>query len=447
LLASVIFYAAAIPEYLLVLAAMILIDYTAGLVMANAKQPIRTIALWTSIFSNCALLFFFKYAGFFIATCLEPFDIYRAGDLPQFVLPIGLSFHTFQSLSYVIEVYRGRAPVEYRLDRYALYVLFFPQLVAGPIERPQNLLHQFQIHPRFNPSRFISGSQLVLWGAFKKIVIADRLGYLVDAVYSTPETMSGTALSLATICFAVQIYCDFSGYSDIAIGTARIMGIALMRNFDRPYSSASVTEFWRRWHISLSSWFRDYLYIPLGGNRGSRARQILCIMITFSFSGLWHGANWSFIAWGALNGIFVIFESFFRRASDHTFSSHRQFFNVPKTARQILTFSAICTTWVFFRSKSVSEAMLILSRIFSGSGTFALQEILAPLFTEVDIAISAGAVMALLVFERYSKQSFDAAERVAAMASPLRWAFYISVTLAIFLLGIFDSKTFIYFQF
>jgi len=309
LAASCWFYMAFVPVYILILGFTILVDYAAGILIERNTGPRRKAWLVASIVANLGVLAFFKYFNFLnqnIGALFQAAGIgYGVPDL-GILLPIGLSFHTFQSLSYTIEVYRGNQPAERRPGVFALYVMFYPQLVAGPIERPGNLLRQLAIPMQWDTDRVIAGLKQMLWGFFKKLVIADRCGVVVDQVYGHSAEYDSLALALATYLFAVQIYCDFSGYGDIALGAARVMGFDLMVNFRTPYGSTSISEFWSRWHISLSSWFRDYLYIPLGGNRVLRWRWFMNLMIVFLVSGLWHGANWTYVVWGALHGIYLV---------------------------------------------------------------------------------------------------------------------------------------------
>src|SRR5436190_15038625 len=294
LVSSCVFYMAFIPAYILILFLTIGIDYVAGIYIEKTQGRGRRAWLIGSIISTCAVLFVFKYYNFFMGSFVgfAQFFGWKPGNLAMnILLPIGLSFHTFQSLSYVVEVYRNRQKAEYNLVTYATYVMFFPQLVAGPIERPQNLLHQFrEVHP-FDYDRVTSGLKRMAWGFFKKLVVADRLALYVNDVYGAPQSHNGLQLMLATFFFAYQIYCDFSGYSDIAIGTARVLGFRLMENFNTPYYALTVSEFWRRWHISLSTWFKDYVYVPMGGSRVSRPRWMLNVLVKFGVGGLWHGAN------------------------------------------------------------------------------------------------------------------------------------------------------------
>ena len=306
---SCYFYMAFIPLYILILGFTILIDYFAGIWIENAEGRKRKLFLVISLFANVSILAIFKYYNFlnlYIDRVLNLVSYHTSLPALSILLPIGLSFHTFQAMSYTIEVYRGNQKAEKHFGIYALYVMFYPQLVAGPIERPQNILWQFHQHHAFDFERFKSGLLQMAFGFFKKVVIADRLALVVDYCYTNPETKNGYMLLIGAIFYSFQIYCDFSGYSDIAIGAARIMGFKLMDNFNTPYLSKSVAEFWKRWHISLSTWFRDYLYISLGGNRVSVPRWYFNLFFVFMVSGLWHGAGTNFIVWGALHGIFLI---------------------------------------------------------------------------------------------------------------------------------------------
>jgi len=310
LFASCVFYMFFIPAYILILIFTIVIDYFAGILIENAVGKKRKHFLWLSLAANIGVLAFFKYYNFFNENLTEILSVSGTKNpIPylNIILPIGLSFHTFQAMSYTIEVYRNHQKAERHFGIYALYVLFYPQLVAGPIERPQNLLHQFREKHFFEYNRVVDGLKLMAWGLFKKVVIADRLAAMVDVVYDDPSHHFGLQVIIATVFFAFQIYCDFSGYSDMAIGAARIMGFKLMTNFNRPYFSKSISEFWKRWHISLSTWFRDYLYIQLGGNKVVRSRWYFNLFITFVISGLWHGANWTYIIWESLHGAYLIF--------------------------------------------------------------------------------------------------------------------------------------------
>jgi len=363
LAASCYFYMAFVPYYILILFLTIFIDYFAGIAIYNQKMHSnKKVLLIISIISNIGILAFFKYYNFFLENLIQLFNIFgETWHQPPYlnvILPIGLSFHTFQALSYTIEVYRGNQKPEKHFGVYALYVLFYPQLVAGPIERPQNVLHQFHEVKFFEWDNLISGIKLMFWGLFKKVVIADRLAPFVNTVYENPADWVGFPIIIAFIFFSIQIYCDFSGYSDIALGSARTMGFDLMTNFRRPYLSKSITEFWSRWHISLSTWFRDYVYIPLGGNRVKKSRIYLNVLIVFMLSGLWHGANWTFIVWGAFHGFTIILERFLKI---DTLMIHNNFVNL---LRVILVFTLVSLAWVFFRADNFNDVSQLISSAF-----------------------------------------------------------------------------------
>ena len=368
LAASCWFYMAFVPKYILILIFLILLDFTAGILIENAHGHRRKVFLIISLAANVGMLGFFKYFNFFNAnlTVLAHFLGWNYSiESLKIILPIGLSFHTFQSMSYTIEVYRGRFPAERSLLHFAIYVLFYPQLVAGPIERPQNLLHQFREAHHFSWPRFVEGGQLMLTGLFKKIIIADRAAILVNIVYAEPGNFSGAQLLLATFFFAIQIYCDFSGYSDVARGAARVMGFELMLNFNRPYLAASIADFWRRWHISLSTWFRDYVYFPLGGNREGLARTCRNLAIVFLISGLWHGANWTFLIWGALHALFIVVYVLTEGPRERANAASAPAFAL---LGWFITFSAVIVAWIFFRAANLSDALLIVRRIFTSLG-------------------------------------------------------------------------------
>jgi alginate O-acetyltransferase complex protein AlgI len=369
LVASCLFYMAFVPKYILILAFLILFDFAAGLMIERADGWRRRAFLIASLCANIGMLSVFKYFNFFNTNLADLARFlgwnYSIANL-HIILPIGLSFHTFQSMSYTVEVYRKRTPAERSLLYFALYVMFYPQLVAGPIERPQNLLHQFREYHHFDWPRCKEGLRLMALGLFKKIFIADRASILVNAVYNQPGQHSGWQLLVATYFFAFQIYCDFSGYSSIALGAAKIMGIDLMLNFNRPYLAATIADFWRRWHISLSTWFRDYLYIPLGGNRCSRPRMCFNLAVVFLISGFWHGANWTFIIWGGLHALYFIVHVLSAPTFGRlTASLKGAAAGLLKFAGIILTFNLVTLSWVFFRAASLSDALTVLQKIVS----------------------------------------------------------------------------------
>ncbi len=449
LLASCIFYMAFIPKYIFILLFTVLIDYFAAIFIEQSEGLTRKLWLAASIACNLSVLAVFKYYHFF----LDNFRLHGILPVLSVALPIGLSFHTFQAMAYTIEVYRKKQKAERHIGIYALYIMFFPQLVAGPIERPQHMLHQFRERKTFDFNNASSGLRLILWGFFKKMVIADRLAMVTDQVYSAPAQYSSVALLTGTLFFAFQVYTDFSAYSDIAIGSARIMGFTLMRNFDFPYQSKSFTEFWRRWHISLSSWFRDYLYIPLGGNKVGLPGWIFNIMIVFMLSGFWHGASWTFIAWGALNGIYILLERFtsgFRQSFIKIMKWETSpFYNVCKI---VFTFTLITIAWTFFRANTIGEAMLVIKKFctlvpdFFSSMAHHTGLVGIPGVEKSMLILSLALVVGLYITEVIiKKRPFNGSYLPSARW--MRWGTYYLIVLLIILLGIFDKRDFIYFQF
>lgn len=438
-IASCLFYMAFIPSYLLILFIVIAIDYSAAIIMCNVSRERKKIVLTLSIFSNLFLLAIFKYYDFFIDNTHYLLSSVGLNFTPSqlgLILPIGLSFHTFQAMSYTIEVYRGNQQAERNLLIYSLYVLFFPQLVAGPIERPQNLLPQLKKVHYFDFDRVSSGLRLMLVGFLKKILIADRLAVLVDQIYSNPANYGGPALILAIYFFSFQIYCDFSGYSDIAIGAGRVLGIDLMKNFKRPYFSTSLIDFWRRWHISLSSWFRDYLYIPLGGNRYSPLNWCFNIFIVFILSGFWHGAKWTFVAWGLLHGLFLVFSELI---------CNLKIFQLKKCAilKALVTFHIVSFLWIFFRADSFNDIGYILTHIFDLSRGFQVKELGLNIF---EIFIAVISIIGLISFE-YLGDEKSTEEKFLKLSQGNRIAiYYIAVTILL-VFGKFSRQQFVYFQF
>jgi alginate O-acetyltransferase complex protein AlgI len=444
--ASCVFYMAFVPKYILILLATIIVDYTAGIVIeGTASARLRRVTLVTSLSVTVAILAFFKYFNFLndnVAQLARFLDWnYGVGSL-KIILPIGLSFHTFQSMSYVIEVFRGNQKAERHFGIYALYVMFYPQLVAGPIERPQNLLHQFREPHAFDYDRVTGGLKRMAFGLFKKVVIADALAQVVDQVYNNLHSYTGYPLLFATICFAWQIYCDFSGYSDIALGAAQVMGFRLMENFDRPYASRSVAEFWRRWHISLMSWFRDYVYIPLGGNRRGPTRKAMNLLITFLISGLWHGANWTFVLWGGLNGLYLVVSSRTKelRANLVRFLGLDDYPRLHRALQISVTFLLITFAWIFFRANSLADALYVVSHLFdnvlgvSRRGTFAFNGFLFffILFME---------------YVHYVHRKGGMNNLFAGRPVMLRWSMYYALVLLTVVFGNYGEQRFIYFQF
>jgi alginate O-acetyltransferase complex protein AlgI len=461
--ASCLFYMAFVPAYIAILGVTILIDYVAGIRIEATEGARRRLWLILSIVSTCAVLFVFKYFDFFndtIALAARAMGMEYAVPALQLLLPVGLSFHTFQSLSYVIEVYERRQRAEHDFGLYALYVMFYPQLVAGPIERPQNLLHQFREVHRFEYGRVVAGLQLMAWGLVKKVVVADRLAELANRVYDAPRQFTGLPLVIGTVAFAFQIYCDFSGYSDIAIGSAQVMGFDLMKNFDRPYTARSISEFWRRWHISLSTWFRDYVYVPLGGNRVARPRWYANLFVVFLVSGLWHGARWTFVVWGALHGAYLIASLITADARARVRAALRleRHPAVLRIAQTTVTFALVGVAWVFFRAVSLDDAGYVVTHLASGLGSqlsaigsrdpAALGSLVFLGFERSKVALAVAAVVALLVVEHVQgARPISLRVRIAGAGAPLRWTAYACAVLTIMTLGVFQSAQFIYFQF
>ena len=438
-----------VPVYIVILGFTIIVDYFAGIYIEKSQGRRRKWFLVASLIANIGVLAVFKYYNFLnenLSVLLHGAGYENPIPYLSILLPIGLSFHTFQAMSYTIEVYRGNQKSERNFGIYALYVMFYPQLVAGPIERPQNLLHQFYEKHSFDYNRVTSGLKLMAWGLFKKMVIADRLASVTDTIYNNPQPHDSIPIIIATIFFAFQIYCDFSGYSDIAIGSAQVMGFKLMRNFNRPYLSKSISEFWGRWHISLSTWFKDYLYIPLGGNRVAVPRWYLNLFIVFLVSGLWHGANWTFIIWGGLHGFYLVFalitEKFRRRVNEAVgLTKHPKVLSVLQI---ITTFILADFAWIFFRANNVSDAFYIVRKItvdFSWKTTnWNLG--LAP----VDLAL---VVITIIFMEWIHILQNKISIRQTISQKPLvwRWVIYCGWVAAIILLGVFEDRNFIYFQF
>ncbi len=456
--ASCYFYMAFIPAYILILAVTIVIDYFAGIFIERSEGSKKRKYLVMSIISLCMVLFVFKYFNFVnqnLAALSELFYVeYPISNL-GLILPIGLSFHTFQSLSYVVEVYRGRQKAERHFGLYSLYVMFYPQLVAGPIERPQQLLYQFYEHHKFDYRRIADGLKLMTWGMFKKVVIADRLAVFVNQVYDNPQNYDGFSNVIATVFFAFQIYCDFSGYSDIAIGSAQVMGFKLMQNFNRPYFSKSISEFWKRWHISLSTWFRDYLYIPLGGNKVPIPRWYFNLFITFLVSGLWHGANWTFVIWGALHGTYLIVGIITRNFRTKVvnavgLSRHKTLHRFMQT---MITATLVCISWIFFRAMNLGDAITIFKGMFTGIGN--IGQIFGPDRSHVlyldrnlfDFSVCIFLILFLGLVELIQRRG-SIIEMLNKKPPVYRWALYYLILIVIILFGQYEiSQRFIYFQF
>lgn len=451
LLSSCYFYMAFVPVYILILGFTIIIDYIAGIYIERSEGSKRKFFFMLSLFANIGVLAVFKYYNFFIdnVNSLLKYTGYNTHfSFLSILLPIGLSFHTFQAMSYTFEVYRGNYKAEKNFGIYALYVMFYPQLVAGPIERPQNILYQFRRKHTFDYNRVVSGLQLILWGLFKKVVIADRLAILVDRVYDHPKNFNSIGLILATIFFCYQIFCDFSGYTDIARGCARVMGFTLLENFNKPYHAKSISDFWSRWHISLSTWFRDYLYIPLGGNRTTVERWYLNLFIVFMVSGLWHGAAWTFIIWGALHGCYLVFglltSNFREKATEKLGLSH------VNSIKIITTFALVTYAWIFFRANNINDGLYIATHIITGLPD-ALGNFKKPFNASLNFGYSELLSAFLMIFflelvHNLQKQK-EVTQWLSTFSWPVRWGWYITAIVLVLSFGAEASKQFIYFQF
>jgi len=442
LVSSCIFYMFLIPEYILILFLAIVIDYFAGIWLERTAGNKRKWLLWLSIISTCLILFVFKYYNFFIdnTNALAKLIGWNYSiEALQIALPIGLSFHTFQSLSYVIDVYNKEQKAEQDFLTYSVYVMFFPQLVAGPIERAGNLLPQFHAPKKFDLALASDGMRQILWGLFTKVVIADNCALYVNAVYGNHANETTGSLWLSAILFSFQIYGDFSGYSNMALGTAKLFGFRLMQNFNYPYFSRDIAEFWRRWHISLSTWFRDYVYKPLGGNKGSMLKTFRNTMIIFVVSGFWHGANWTFIAWGALNALLFVpllltgknKRYFSVVAEDRVLPSWRDTMSIG------LTFLLTTLAWVFFRSATMTEAIAYLQ------GMFSWQHMGLPKNANFTLLVL---ITIFITIEWVGRRKPHALE-VSSLSPTRRRLAYTGVFLMIFFFAVYNKSEFIYFQF
>lgn len=446
LASSCVFYMAFVPVYILILFGTIIIDYFAGILIAKTDGKKRKYYLIISLIANIGVLFVFKYYNFFIDNINDISGV----NLPflKILLPIGLSFHTFQAMSYTIEVYRGNQKAEKHFGIYALYVMFYPQLVAGPIERPQNILHQFHEKKYFSYANIVNGLKLIAWGMFKKVVVADRLAIYVNEVFDHQLNYEGLPVIIACVFFSLQIYFDFSAYSNIAIGTAKTLGFDLMINFRMPYFSRTITEFWSRWHISLSTWFRDYLYIPLGGNRISKTRTKINQFIVFVISGFWHGANWTFLFWGFLHGLYVIVESELKTIIGT--------FKLYLPVKRILIFGLITFAWIFFRAENIKQAFNIVGSLENN-----LFQQISNIISNTELArlkllyVNKGSGVFLLslifvstvMFIEWKQKDRSIIHYFHSLSKPVRYAMYFFLIYGSIFFGVFEKNQFIYFQF
>ena len=448
LISSYYFYMSWNPKYVFLILMTTVISYLSAIALERWRgNTVRKAILAGSAVICLGTLFLFKYFNFFMSSfskVCSAFSIHLHPMSLKLLLPVGISFYTFQTLSYVIDVYRGDIPAEHHFGKYATFISFFPQLVAGPIERASNLLPQILGEHTFDYDQASYGLKLMAWGFFKKILIADKLAQYTS-ILTSPQAYSGFSLALAVFLFAIQIYCDFSGYSDIAIGTAKLLGINLMTNFKSPYFSQSIHEFWSRWHISLSSWFRDYVYIPLGGNRVGKARHCLNLMITFLISGLWHGAQWTFVIWGAVHGAVQIAENLLLPKRLRKPST-----GLVGFVRVVLVFAVCCFAWVFFVSDCTTDALFTLRHLFNGiSNPIAYLNtgfLNLNIFPEKMPGIFAPIAL-LTVYDWYSMKK-DVISAISAQQWYIRWAVYLMFTLWLIVMMPYNQTSeFIYFQF
>jgi D-alanyl-lipoteichoic acid acyltransferase DltB (MBOAT superfamily) len=439
LIASYYFYMNWKPVYAVLIMTSTILTYACGLLVEKNKQNIRKkkTFLITSLILNFSILFVFKYFNFInesVFSILEMAGLRWPVPNLDILLPVGISFYTFQAVGYSIDVYRGTIRAERNFVTYALFVSFFPQLVAGPIERANKLLPQFHEEHSFSYDNAVEGLKQMIWGFFMKICVADVLSEYVNAVFNNVSQHNGTSLLLATVFFTFQIYCDFGGYSNIAIGAARVMGFRLMENFHRPYFSLNIKEFWKRWHISLSSWFMDYVYIPLGGNRVKYPRHLFNLMVTFLVSGVWHGANWTFVVWGGLHGIYQVIGNIWRRYI-HKFE-YKTF--ISRGFGIVFCFVLVAFAWIFFRANNVNDAFTIVQKIFTEHGA---------LFVEKAVFIHGFAALFILLLKDTIDNFNLNFHFMHSRHIVVRYLSTVFLITYILLFGSFSSGQFIYFQF
>lgn len=449
LVASCYFYMGYGIQCFLLLCIVTIISYLVGLALErNQKPSICKLIMVVMIAIIVCILAYFKYASFLIENVngiLKVTTIQLHPVVQKIVLPVGISFYSFKALSYIIDVYRGKS-AEQHFGKYAAYMFFFPEIASGPIDRADKLLFQIEKEHEFSYEHVSYGLKLVAWGLFKKIIVADTLAFFVDWVYGAYESFSGFALLLISVFFTIQIYCDFSGYSDMAIGLAKMLDIEVMENFKSPYFSSSVKEFWRRWHISLSSWFRDYLYIPLGGNRKGEIRKAFNLLVTFLVSGLWHGANWTFVFWGGLHGLAQILENTFVRLLPNQTKSN----GIRKCLNTILVFIFCNFAWIFFRADTMEQAVYFIAHMFDGISqplqyiVRAQQALIIDFFLFCKIAIM---IVIVFVFDLFNKEK-DVIQLISQQKAVVRWSVYCAfVFIMIAFLPVTPGTDFLYFQF
>ncbi len=462
LISSYYFYMSWNPKYAILIAVSTLITYLSGILLSETNtrgglsEETRTlrkkIIVGISFISNLGILFVFKYANFLIeniCSIMNAAGIEIVEKPLDLLLPVGISFYTFQALSYTMDVYRGEIEAEKNPIKYALFVSFFPQLVAGPIERSTKLLPQINDiakKSKFSYKNAKSGLLLMLWGLFQKLVIADRAAILVNAVYNNYKAHSFASIALATVCFAFQVYCDFDGYTNIARGASKVLGIKLMKNFRQPYFATNIRDFWRRWHISLTTWFTDYLYIPLGGNRKGLGRQLINILIIFTVSGLWHGASWNYVVWGMLHALYQCICILKRKISGHNTEKTPGF--LLRLIKILITFALTDFAWIFFRASSLSEAIGIIKQMITNF-TFTLPTDIG--LNKINLLLLLASLVILFLVDLCHEKNIRISKIVFAWPKPVRFIFYLAFIWTIIMFGIYGvaytSSQFIYFQF
>lgn len=447
LVSSYYFYMSWNVRYVALILFTTLISYTAALSLERYHQRrIRHFILTITLCACLSVLFVFKYFNFFAGTFADFMAMFSIRLHPvtlRLLLPVGISFYTFQTLSYVIDVYRGEVKAERNLIYYATFISFFPQLVAGPIERTSNLLPQIKAHHEFNYEQAVYGLKLMVWGLFKKLAVADVIAMYPDIVFGNVHNYQGFALVLAVFFFTVQIYCDFSGYSDIARGCSKMLGIDLMENFRSPYFSAGIREFWSRWHISLSTWFRDYVYIPLGGSRVGRFRHYFNLMVTFMISGLWHGADWTFVAWGGVHGLGQVLE-------DLLGHGRHEVKGLRRAGCVLVTFMFCSLAWVFFRAESLGEAGYVFAHVFEGISD--IRDYIAGGFQALAIGKNTAIKIAVLYFVPLMvidllALKYDVFALTGRLNDTMQYACVMMAGLVILAFGYAGQSSFVYFQF